>query len=339
MTQLFSTLVQSPRFERTKNKFEGFFLKPASPLPLAVLRITLVIVLLMQAWFLKDAVIPLLSRSGLVQGPLADALRMPYTPTVGWIAQLFAPFGVSEVTCLLAICTAYVVSLVLLGLGLFTRFASVSTWFLHWTLMITGYSSAYGVDLYAHVFLFYLMFMPSGAALSLDNAFAGKSWHGTPSWVARLALRTLQLHLCVSYAMSAIEKVQGVQWRTGEVLWRSLSLPIFQQFDMSWIAQWPKLLFAASWSTLILEGFFFLFIWPKTTRKFWIAGVLSLHIGIAIFLSLHLFGLIMCVLVASAFAVPADVGYEPAHADERALEKANRQEVAEIYDSVWSEVR
>jgi hypothetical protein len=339
MTHKFSNLLRSPRYERAKNNFETFFLKPASPLPLAIMRMLLALVLLMQAWFLKDAVIPLLSRSGLVQGPLADALRMPYTPTVGWIAQLLAPFGVSEVTCLLAICAAYVVSLLLFGLGLFTRFASISTWLLHWVLMITGYSSAYGVDLYAHVFLFYMMFMPSGAALSLDNVFAGRSWYGTPSWAARLALRTLQLHLCVSYAMSAIEKVQGVQWRTGEVLWRSLSLPIFQQFDMNWIAQWPKLLFAASWATLILEGFFFIFIWPRATRKLWIAGVMSLHIGIAIFLGLHLFGLIMCVLVASAFAVPADVEFEPARADERALEKANRQEVAEIYDSVWSEVR
>ena len=287
-------------------RFEDFFLRPSSPLPLAVMRVALGVLLLVQVYLLRDSVIPFLSRDGLVQGPLADAMRMTTAPHVGWLADLLKPFGVSEAACVYGVCAAYITSLIFFSLGLFTRAASIATWFMHWVLMVTGFSTAYGVDLYAHVFLFYLMWMPSGGALSLDAYFAGSPLSGVPSWTARLGLRVLQIHLCISYASSAWEKIQGVQWRTGEVLWRTLSLPLFQQFDMNWIAHWPSLLFIGSWATLILEGLFFIFIWPRRTRYSWLAGMLGLHLGIAIFMGLHLFGFIMCILVLSTFAVPAE---------------------------------
>jgi hypothetical protein len=295
------------RIRRWKTNVERFFLMPASPLPLAVLRISLATLLIVQAYLLRNSVIPFFSRSGLIQGPLADVLRMPGTPHVGWLSDWLAPFGVSEIACLYGVCSAYLVSVVLFGLGLFTRPAAIATWFLHWVLMITGFSSIYGVDLYAHVFLFYLMWMPAGDALSLDAHYAQVPLTGIPSVGARLGLRVMQLHLCISYFGSAIEKSHGVQWRTGEVLWRAMSLPLYSSnIDMKWLAHWPSLLFIGSWSTLVLEGGYFIFIWPKATRKLWILGMLGLHFGIAIFLGLHLFGAIMGILSVSLFGFSAE---------------------------------
>lgn len=59
--------------------------------------------------------------------------------------------------------------------------------------------------------------------------------------------------------------------------------------------------------SLALELGYCIFIWPKQTRAIWIAGIVGLHIGIMIFLGLHLFGLIMVCLTVCLFAVPADV--------------------------------
>jgi hypothetical protein len=75
---------------------------------------------------------------------------------------------------------------------------------------------------------------------------------------------------------------------------------------MKWLAHWPSLLFAMSWTTLILEGTYFLFIWPRTTRALWLVGMTSLHAGIAVFLGLHLFGLIMAILSIVIFGISAE---------------------------------
>jgi len=296
------------RRDAIEKKLNEFFLKPASPLPLACLRISLAVILLVQVYFVRESFFALFSRSGLIQGPLADLMRSQDLPHVGWLANWLAPYGIPEATCLQVTAFAYAAAVIFFGLGLFTRAASIATWFLHWFLMITAFSSTYGVDSYAHIFLFYLMWMPAGDALSLDAARAGAPLTGQPGWQARLALRVLQLHLCVSYLASAIEKSFGVQWRTGEILWRAFNLPIFIQYDLTWMAHWPVLLFIGSWATLILEGAYPIFIWPRATRKIWLAGIVALHLGIAVFLGLHLFGYLMCALSLCAFGVPAEPG-------------------------------
>ena len=72
---------------------------------------------------------------------------------------------------------------------------------------------------------------------------------------------------------------------------------------MSWLAHAPWLSMALGWVALATEGLFFILIWPKRTRYYWIALTASLHIGIALFLGLQLFGAIMCVFVISLFGV------------------------------------
>lgn len=294
------------RWQRLETKLDDFFLRPASPLPLAALRISLAVILLVQIYFVREAYFALFSRSGWIQGPLADLMRSMDLPHIGWFASWLAPWGVSEAMCLEFAGVAYFIAVIFFGLGFFTRAASIATWFLHWLLMVTAFSSTYGVDSYAHLFLFYMMWMPAGDALSIDAARAGHPPSGIPSWQARLSLRTLQLHLCLSYLASAIEKSLGIQWRSGEILWRAFNLPIFIQYDMTWMAHWPRLLLIGSWATLILEGAYFIFIWPRATRKIWLAGIVALHLGIAVFLGLHLFRYLMCALSLCAFAVPAE---------------------------------
>ncbi|RYG53158.1 glycosyltransferase, partial [bacterium] len=227
---------------------------PASHAPLACLRVLVSLLLLVQALILNRWVVDFLSRDGLIQGPLSDLLRNPYLPHVGWFADAVAPLGVTEVQTLYAICLLYLLSLAFLAVGFMTRTAAIATWFLHWVLVITGYTSAYGVDLYAHVFLFYMMFMPLGKAYSLDTYFSGERLSGAPSSAARLSLRVIQFQLCISYFFSAYEKLLGEQWQTGEVLWRMFNLPFFKYFNLAWTAQWPTLLFIGAWSTIILEG-------------------------------------------------------------------------------------
>lgn len=160
--------------------------------------------------------------------------------------------------------------------------------------------------------------MPAGAAFSVDWWIRGRP--NAVSSAARLGLRVLQLHLCISYFCSGMEKAQGIQWWNGELLWRALSLPVYYQFDMSWLAQWPVLSMIGGWTTLVFELGYSVFIWPRATRRFWIAGMVGLHLGIAIFLGLGLFGLIMCVLTVSVFGFSA----EPAQSSSLSVQAPNQ---------------
>ena len=286
---------------RAARAASAFFFAPATARPLAALRVCLALVLLVQAWLLRTEVLDLLAHDGIVQGRLTGYLVGGGAPRAGWLVDILAPLGISEPFCLYALCGLYVASLAGLGLGFFTRIAAVLAWFLHWTLISTAGTTSYGADTYAHIFLFYLMLAPAGGAWSLDVLRGRVSRE--PSAAARLGLRVMQIHLAISYLASGIQKAAGIQWWNGEVLWRALSLPVYQQHDMSWLAAYPWLCQIAGWAVLFAELGYCVFIWPARTRRLWIAAIVALHVGIGVFLGLGVFAAIMCVLTLTLFGV------------------------------------
>src|SRR5262249_14398813 len=123
---------------------------------------------------------------------------------------------------------------------------------------------------------------------------------------ARVSLRVMQVHLALAYFASAIEKATGIQWWNGELLWRALTLPEYRQFDMTWLASYPWITRVSGWGALSIEMCFIFLIWPKRTRRLWVALTVSMHLGIAVLLGLQIFGVIMCVLVISLFGISAE---------------------------------
>ncbi|MGZ3795896.1 MAG: hypothetical protein ACXVB1_06010, partial [Pseudobdellovibrionaceae bacterium] len=290
-----------------------FLLKPASATPLAGLRIALGFTLLLQSMMMSSVVFKVFSSSGYIQGELAQSINNPSLPQISHLQSLLSPLGGSERFYILLVCASYIIGLVFLILGWQTRFVAFFVWLLHWILMNSAQSTNYGVDQYAHVFLFYSIWIPSGSAWSIDAWKKGNL--NPPSSGARIGLRILQMHLCITYLISGIEKAQGPQWWNGEILWRAFSMPIYRQFDMSWLAYWPHLSQLAGMGGLFLELGYFIFIWPRLTRKVWITGIIGLHFGIMVFLGLHLFGLIMIFLTACLFGLSAEPTLTPNRAE------------------------
>lgn len=296
--------IDHPWKTRIRRAASTFFFAPASGRPLAALRVALALVLLVQAWLLRGEVLDLLAHDGIVQGDLTRYLVGGGAPRAGWLVDQLAPLGVSESACLHALCGLYVASLSGLMLGLFTRISAVVAWFLHWTLISTAGTTSYGADTYAHIFLFYLVLVPAGDAWSLDVLRARAS--RPPTAAARLGLRVMQIHLCVSYLASGLMKSAGIQWWNGELIWRALSLPVYQQHDMTWLASYPWICQIAGWVALFTELGYCVFIWPARTRRLWIAAIVALHLGIGLFLGLGVFAAIMCVLTLTLFGVSAE---------------------------------
>jgi predicted DCC family thiol-disulfide oxidoreductase YuxK len=285
-------------------RIQSFFLRPARGHPFAALRIGLCFVLLIQAYYLSEARHDFYASDGILQRTTAFELGLNPIPNIDWIMNAAGAADVPPRTAIDLFTYSYATSLVFLALGLFTQVASIAAWFLHWVLNNTSLHTRYGIDIYAHIFLFYLMLSPSGKYWSID------AWRRKitplPTSKERVILRIMQLHLCVSYSVTGLLKAQGEQWWNGELIWRALTLPIYQQWDMTWLSQWPFLLMFAGWMTLFFEIGYAVFIWPRQTRWLWIMAMLGLHLGIAVFLGLHLFGYIMCVLTFSLFALSAE---------------------------------
>lgn len=289
-----------------RKRFQEFFLKPAQGRPLAALRIGLCVILLIQAHYLFGARHDFYAPDGIIQRSAAYDLGLSLIPNIEWLMKVLGGASLSPLFAVDLIIAIYVVSLAFLGLGLVTQFASIAVWFLHWVLNNSSLHTRYGIDIYAHIFLFYLMFSPCGKYWSID-AWLRKT-RPQPTSRERLVLRIMQLHLCVSYFVTGFLKAQGEQWWNGELIWRAMTLPIYQQWNMTWLSQWPFLLMFAGWMTLFFEMGYAVFIWPRRTRWVWIMGMLGLHLGIALFLGLHLFGFIMCVMTFALFALSAEPG-------------------------------
>jgi hypothetical protein len=219
-----------------------------------------------------------------------------------------ARLGIGEPTLASIVGVLYVAALGALLIGLGTRAAAVLAWLLHLVLMTTGQGTNYGADRLAHLFLFYLACAPSGDALSLDGALARRPSRASAG--ARFALRVVQIQLCVIYLAAGLGKATSEGWRDGDVIWRSLMTPEYARFgfDFAWLAGHPWLAVAAGWAVLVVEVGYAALIWPRRTRKAWVVAVVALHLGIAIFMGLVLFGALMIVLTVAAFGVDAEPG-------------------------------
>jgi hypothetical protein len=290
-------------FIQIRTKLRDFFLAPSSPTPLAALRIGIALVLLLQAALLGRDAMALFGEHGIIQPALTDLFTADILmPKLRELTHfLTAQFGWNEATGILACGLVYVASLIAILLGVGTRVAAAIACVLHGVFLISGFYSTYGVDRFTQISLFYFIFMPVSDALSLRPRRLRKP----VSSEATLSLRVLQMHLAIAYCASGVEKLVGIQWRDGEAVFRAMSMPTFNQLDVSWMIHYPWLGKALCWGTLVLEIGYPIFIWPRATRRLWILGIESLHVGIAIGMGLYFFSGTMGLLTFCMFAIPS----------------------------------
>jgi hypothetical protein len=174
----------------------------------------------------------------------------------------------------------------------------VLAWLMHIILNTTAHFTAYGVETFLHIALFYCAVLPVGCCRSIDN---NKKPKQIPSYLITLSVRLIQFHLCIMYLACGIEKSMGTQWWNGEAIWIALQQDQFHRVDTGWMSQIqlvPKLL---GWSTLLVETFYPLAMFYRKTKRIWLASIICMHAFIAVFLGLQLFGALMILLNLSIF--------------------------------------
>ena len=177
------------------------------------------------------------------------------------------------------------VSFLSMVLGFLPRISAIVAFLLHISFIHRNVTAVFGIDLIATFFLLYLCLTNTPKRGVQQSEFSRT--------LQSIALRLVQIQLCIVYAFSGWEKLKGGSWWRGDALWYVLSNPQLARLDFSWTASFPALLALMTYSTLLWEMYFPVLIWfPKLRRSMLIGGVM-LHGGIALLISLPFFSLIM----------------------------------------------
>ena len=245
---------------------------------------------------------------------------------------------IDSATVMWAVHIAALIIFALLTIGLFTRVVSILAWLLTISYAHRVMPAAlFGLDDINAMLAMYLMIGHSGAAFSLDRwlllrkgrAGQGGALSGSqardlsgsqalpgnplparlrlaseaPTVSANLALRLMQLHLCIIYLFSGLGKAMGETWWDGSAMWLAVANYEYQSIDLTWLAGSPAILSLFAHVTVAWEHTNAALVWPRLTRPLVVAMSVPIHLGIALFLGMMTFGLAM-IIANLAFVSP-----------------------------------
>ena len=172
-----------------------------------------------------------------------------------------------------------------------------------------------GEDTLFRIIGFLLIFMPLGAAWSVDRLLRARAGSLSPSLPPPLpstadgwAVRLLQLEMTMLYFSAAWSKLLGEPWRDGTALYYVTRLDEYWgRFPIpSFVVQTPWIVRGLTWSTMGLEFTIPVLIWFAPTRRFALGLVLVFHLACDYAMHLFLFHWIM-LLGWMSFVQPDDL--------------------------------
>jgi hypothetical protein len=277
------------------NAWNQFWFKPERPHTLAVVRIlggamllyTQIIWTINQGMFLgPDAWI---NRStAMLMNQSLDGYNFAWSP----LYHVDSPWIITILNL------AAIVVYLMLTIGLYTRVVSILAFFitLAYVHRLTG--ALYGLDQINAFIATYLMLGDCGGVYSVDRWLRtrrGEMLPVQPSVGTTIATRLLQLHICVIYLFGGIGKARGELWWDGSACWYAIANLEYQSFDLTGLVRYDWFLAMLTHVTLFWEVFYCFFVWPKLTRPICLGLAFAVHGGIALFLGMPTFGLMMIV--------------------------------------------
>jgi hypothetical protein len=217
-------------------------------------------------------------------------------------------YGIESMPLLWALHGVALIVFAMLTLGLFTRITSALGFLITVAYAHRVPGALFGLDQINALLAMYVMLGPAGDAFSLDRWLSSRRLPtaapaAIPSVTANIAIRLIQVHMCIVYLFAGCGKLFGETWWDGTALWGALANYEYQSVDMTWLAGWPLLINLMSHVTLAWEISYAALVWPRLTRPVVLALAVPLHLGIAVAMGMITFGLIM--LVANlAFVSP-----------------------------------
>ncbi|MGI9515528.1 MAG: HTTM domain-containing protein [Pirellulaceae bacterium] len=208
---------------------------------------------------------------------------------------------------------SHIVALIVLAaftIGLWTRVTSILAFLIVVSYCNRAGGALFGLDQINGFLALYLAIAPCGLMYSVDAWLARRKSDAdaasliTPkSSLANVAIRLMQLHLCVVYFFAGVGKLQGVTWWDGTAIWGALASYEYQTMDVTFLVHVPWFINILTLTSVFWEVSYPFMIWPKLTRPIWLFMAVPLHVGIGMCMGMITFGVIM--LIANvAFVSP-----------------------------------
>lgn len=185
----------------------------------------------------------------------------------------------------------YITFLFFLVFGFLTRITALLLIFIQLLVFKSFVLFNYGYDHFLTTSFFYCLIFPVGNIHSIDSIFFKKTINITFNY-----FKVIRIHLILIYFFAGLAKIISLSWWNGIAIWRSLSTIYDDYFKIS-----PYILTIIGIITIIMETFYPLLINFKKTRKFTLFMTIAMHLGIAIFLNLPFFALLMIVWNITAY--------------------------------------
>jgi len=284
---------------RVFQAWNEFFFTPQSPVPVCLFRILYGLIVFADLillrpewlkWYGPHAMMSMDTMHKLSRGPNMSLFEL--LPQTALAVNIF--FWV------FLLCTLF------LTVGFLTRFAAVAVYICMGSIqMRNGYILNSG-DTLILVTGFFLMFAPSGAALSVDRWLRTRRGQSAEVLLfSPWAQRMIQIQIAVVYFATFYWKTLGVLWINGTAVYYALRLEDFRRFPMPHLHN-MFVIRSLTWSTLLIEFALGVLIWFKETRYWVLLAGLCLHIGIEYAMNIPLFEW-MAVACYVTFIYPEDL--------------------------------
>lgn len=274
------------------NAWDKFFFSETSPLVVAAFRILMGLMICQSIFLIAPDIFTWFGSKGTVSLASVHAwsavdgfnlfLLMPNNDN--WVLAIFVIFSLA------AIC---------LTIGFKTKLATILCWMCVLSMYHRNPFLFNSGDTYVRVVLFWMIFAPTGKALSLDRLLANKGKQSNAGdfmdykpvsiWPQRL----LQLQLALVYLHTFVAKVYGDVWIDGTAVYYSSRVEDLQRFPLPFVFEHLWTIQLLSWGTLIIEAALFSLIWLKETRYWTIVGAIFFHLMIEYHMNIPQFEFLM----------------------------------------------
>ena len=275
-------------FKNIEQAWDGFWFTPRDGRTLGLIRLLTGAIVLYMLITWTSLLEVFLGSDGLLPNDYATQF---YDSTFAWShLNWFDSSG--------ALYTIHVIGIVIVGLftcGFWTRVTGPIT-----ALLVISYSNratgaTFGLDQIAGFLTLYLSFSDCGQSFSLAKRLGLGAKQGRASVRNNIAIRLIQIHLCIVYMFAGLGKCQGETWWNGEAIWGAMASYEYQTLDMTWMAEAMWLVSLITMVVMFFETFYVALIWPKLTRPVMLLLAIPMHLGIGVCMGMMEFGLIMLI--------------------------------------------
>jgi hypothetical protein len=261
---------------------KAWITKTESPTPICLFRITLgslaAIKLAMlyperSVWFSEEGVLPLTVWRATYRGRFS---LLAFWPQDDNSLRIFFALTFFSALCL--------------AIGMFSRTNAILTFLGLVSLDHRNPLIVNGGDLVLRSTAFFLIFSPLGSAYSIDRVI--RLLRGRKCALqeeSALPRRIIQMQIALVYLSSAVHKLSGSSWRSGEALYYIFQVNAFKRLPATWLLPHPMIIHFLTWATLAIELALGTLIWSQLLRRYVLASGLMLHLGMEIFLCIPMF--------------------------------------------------